>query len=861
MLLLPMSVAMGSAHAANRTARGLQALYDFGSTKGPIVTGQSRSGAALGLKISDINAVKRSEGTLAVLGETLIRTQKPAATIIESVRRSGEITIEAWIQPARLDQSGPARIITLSKNSSERNFTLGQDGDRFEVRFRTTKTSGNGTPALKSAPKSLTTELTHVVYTRSRSGKARLYLNGEAAGEQTIKGDTSNWNRSHQLALANELSKDRPWQGTYHLVAIYNRDLTPDEIKRNFEAGAAAETTLAQDKHDPGAHLFETRVAPLLAKHCLECHDSSTAKGGLDLSRRDSGLAGGKHGQVIIPGKAADSRLWVSVDANDMPDERPPLSHREKMLLQQWINEGATWSLDTIDPVLYTYDRQAGENWVRRLTVEEYIATVKSTVGVEIEQEAREILPADVRADGFSNTAYNLNVDFKHVAAYTRLAERIVSRMDVIEFAAQYTKSRKLTDNSMRDLISKMGIGVLRGPIEDHEVDSFRGISTTVASAGGNFEDAVGFILEAMLQSPRFLYRMENQRGDGGRWPVDEYELASRMSYIVWGAPPDRKLLKAAEEGKLFDSAGINKQLARMLQDPRAIERSTRFLHDWLDLDRMDNLRPSSERFPNWDPNLATDMRDETIAFFKEVVWEQKRPLSELLNAQLTYATGRLADHYGLQATGEDMARYDLTSVYGRGGLLTQGSVLTLGGDDASTVTRGLFVFHDLLRGTVKDPPPGTDTTPVPTQPGLSQRAIAGERIADRSCGACHSKFEPLAFGLERFDGLGGYHEVDEHGNKLRDDGEILFPGAADAIPYASSDELMNLLANSERVSKSITWKVTQFALGRPLVSADARIMDRIHETAQAAGGTYASLISAIITSDLVQTLRTETTP
>ena len=859
MLVLPVSVAIGPAHAASRTTRGLQALYDFRSSTGSIVVGQSRSGAAPGLKISDTKAVTRSEGSLAVRGKTLIRTQKPATTIIESIRRSGEITIEAWIQPAKIDQSGPARIITLSKNSSERNFTLGQNGDRFEVRFRTTKTSGNGIPSLSSGPKSLTTELTHVVYTRSRSGQARLYLNGEAAAEQTIKGDTSNWNRSHRLALANELSKDRPWQGTYHLVAIYNRDLSAAEVERNFHAGAGAETTLAQNRPTPGEHRFETEVAPLLAKHCLECHDSSTVKGGLDLSRRDTALAGSKHGKVILPGNAAESPLWESVDANDMPDDRPPLSAQEKKILQQWIDEGATWSLETIDPAIYTHDRQAGTNWVRRLTLEEYIATVESTVDVDIDQEAREILPPDLRADGFSNTAYNLIVDLKHVEAYARLAEIIVSRMDVIDFAAEYSQSRKLTDKSMRGLISKMGNWVLRGPVEDREVDSYRGISTTVASAGGNFKDAVGFILEAMLQSPRFLYRMENQRGDGGRWPVDEYELASRMSYIVWGAPPDRELLKAAEEGRLFDSAGVETQVERMLEDPRAIERSTQFLHDWLDLDRMDHLRPSPERFPNWDPNLASDMREETIAFFKEVVWEQKRPLSELLNAQVTYATPRLAAHYGLQLGGDGLARYDLSTVPSRGGLLTQGSVLTVGGDDASTVTRGLFVFHDLLRGVVKDPPPGIDTTPVPTRPGLSQRAIATERIANRSCGACHSKFEPLSFGLARFDGLGAYHAVDEHGNDLRDDGEILFPGAAKPVSYGSSGELMDLLAGSERVSKTLTWKVTQFALGRPLVSADARIVDSIHAKARAAGGTYASLISAIVTSDLVQTTRTET--
>ena len=126
------------------------------------------------------------------------------------------------------------------------------------------------------------------------------------------------------------------------------------------------------------------------------------------------------------------------------------------------------------------------------------------------------------------------------------------------------------------------------------------------------------------------------------------------------------------------------------------------------------------------------------------------------------------------------------------------------------------------------------------------------------SCGGCHSKFEPLAFGLERFDGVGAYHEKDEHGNKLREDGEILFPGDAKPVSYRSPAELMDLLAASDRVRKTLTWKVAQFALGRPLVAADTPILDEIHESAQKAGGTYSSVITAIVMSDLVRLTPTE---
>ena len=121
----------------------------------------------------------------------------------------------------------------------------------------------------------------------------------------------------------------------------------------------------------------------------------------------------------------------------------------------------------------------------------------------------------------------------------------------------------------------------------------------------------------------------------------------------------------------------------------------------------------------------------------------------------------------------------------------------------------------------------------------------------------CHSRFEPLAFGLEKFDGLGAYHEQDEHGNKLRDDGEIVFPGDSKKVRYRTARELMDLMANSERVKESLTWKLTQFALGRPLTGADAKAVQSIHQSAKKAGGTYAATITAIASSELVTMMQT----
>jgi hypothetical protein len=850
--LLLAGAGLGSTRAAEGGARvsgELIALYDFEEASGTVIHDRAGVAPSLDLRIETPAGVRWQDGALVVESPASIASTVPAAKITDRVKRSAGITVEAWVKPGAEGQRGPARIVSLSSDTSQRNFTLGQNGARYDVRFRTAATTRNGNPSTASPDGSLKAALTHVVYTRDPSGAARLYLDGRRNASEKVAGALADWSADYRLLLANERTGDRPWLGELHLVAIYGRALAEEEVEQNFRAGARR----------TGAPAFETQIAPLLAKHCLECHGWKSKKGRLDLSRRDAAFAGGEGGKAIVPGKSAESLAWKAVESDEMPQNRPALSPREKALLREWIDAGAPWSGDAIERPAHGAGRPAGSAWLSRLTVPEYVETVRAAVGVDVAADARELLPPDLRADGFSNTAYNLNVDLPHVEAYAKLADLIVGRMDVAKFAARFTGRRELADDALRELISRMGRWVLRGPLEEREVAAFLRVAKAVSEAGGDFTEAAGYVLRAMLQSPRFLYRVERQRGDGSARPAGPYELASRLSYILWGGPPDEELLRAAEAGELSGREGVLAQARRMLRDPRAVERSVRFVEEWLDLGRLDHLRPDPKRFPKWDRRLATDMRVETVEFFKDVVWKRNRPLSELLNARFTYATPRLAAHYGLRPKGKGAPeRYDLSSVPARGGLLTQGSVLTVGGDDASMVTRGLFVLHDLLRGHVGNPPPGLDTTPVPTQPGLSRRTIAEGRLANPACGGCHGKFEPFSFGLEKFDGVGAYHDVDEHGNKLRDDGEVRFPGEDRTVRYASSAELMNLLAASPRVRQTLTWKLAQFALGRPLAEADAPRLDEIHEAAQKDGGTYSAVMVAIVMSDLVRQVRTE---
>lgn len=845
---------------ADRVATDLIALYEFTEAKGDTVRDRSRAGTPIDLVIDKPGNVQWRHGALVIQRGVAIRSVERARRLTDAIKQSNALTVEAWVKPANTRQDGPARIVTMSDNTSNRNITLGQDGGKYDARLRSGSTSENGIPSTASPNNSLSTDLTHVVYTRDASGNARIYLNGKQSASKKVGGKLDNWNTRYHLILANELTGDRPWLGEMHLVAIYKKALSPKEVEQNFMAGGGTVITAAM--RDTSAKLFEAEVAPILARHCLECHGWKSKKGKLDLSQRNLAQAGGKSGQVILPGSAAKSELFKQVLSNDMPDDRPPLSRREKQLLRHWIDTGAVWSTASIERSAYVKPIEPGGNWLRRLTVTEYIETVRVAVGVDIAEDARATLPRDLRADGFSNTAYNLGVDMAHVEGFAKLARTVAQRMDVPKFAVRFTKQRKFDDATLKPMIAAMGKWLLRGPLEPREIDAYLSVAQAVRKEGGDFDEAVSFIVEAMLQSPRFVYRVEKQRGDGKPQPVTGYELASRLSYILWGGPPDDALLRAAAKGELSTKAQVEAQARRMLRDPRARKHSQQFIYEWLDLGRLDYMRPNAKKFPKWEDALAADMRAETLAFYDEVVWKQARPMNDLFNAQVTIVTPRLAHHYGLTpGTSGGVTRYDLSGLPARGGLLTQGSVLTVGGDEGSMVTRGLFVLHSVLRGHVEDPPPCVDTTPVPTKPGLSQRGVALARLANPACGGCHARFEPLAFGLEKFDGLGVHHEKDHHGNTLRDDGELAIPGRDKPIKYQSSAQLMDLLAASDRVKQTMTWKATQWAIGRPLDESDTAILEDIHKAAQRGGGTYSSLLTAIVTSDLVRKTRTEPQP
>ena len=223
----------------SRVDAGLLALYDFNEGSGDTVFDISGVGTALNLEIDNLTGISWGDGVLNVNAPSLIASNQTADKIIDGVTATQEITLEAWIIPENRSQNGPARIATLSSNIANRNFTLGQAGDDYNVRLRTTSTGNNGVGTTVSSEGGLLeTELTHVVYTRESDGDAFLYVNNELVASENISGDLSNWDETYRLGLGNELDGNRPWLGSFDLFAVYNQAFDAAEVEQNFLANS-----------------------------------------------------------------------------------------------------------------------------------------------------------------------------------------------------------------------------------------------------------------------------------------------------------------------------------------------------------------------------------------------------------------------------------------------------------------------------------------------------------------------------------------------------------------------------------------------------------------------------------------------
>jgi len=500
-----------------------------------------------------------------------------------------------------------------------------------------------------------------------------------------------------------------------------------------------------------------------------------------------------------------------------------------------------------------------GPNLARRLTVLEYGNTVEAVFGVDIRAEAVDLLPPELRADGFTNTSSGLITTLAHIEAYDDLSAIVVDRVpDLPGFVGQYTSCQEFSPECETEFVEQLGLRAFRRPLGEDERDALISVFGAAQDEDESFVDGAGLVMQAMMQSPAFLYRLEDERSGSGARPVGSYELATRLSYLIWAGPPDDLLLDVAGSDALSTDAQIEAQVDRMLASAQARDASQAFVDDWLNLARLRGLPRDPERFPAWSTDIAAAMLDETHRFFEALVWDDDRPLMDLFIAQEAWLTPDLATYYGLQPQGDGLQRYDLSDTPERGGLLTQGSMLTIGGDESSMVARGLFLFENVLCQHPTSPPPGVDTTPPPIEPGSGQRELSETRTTDGTCAGCHLQFEPLSWGLGKYLADGSYAQEDHLGNTLREDGFMRLPGSAEELPYDDAAEMMTLLAGADATRQCLASKTTQFAIGRALTDGDDCTMEQLQTRFAQSSGTWRDLVVAIALSPGFRSVRVE---
>ncbi|MEZ5287797.1 MAG: DUF1592 domain-containing protein [Vicinamibacterales bacterium] len=379
---------------------------------------------------------------------------------------------------------------------------------------------------------------------------------------------------------------------------------------------------------------------------------------------------------------------------------------------------------------------------------------------------------------------------------------------------------------------------------------------------GGDFEDGVRMALQALLASPKFLFRLEEVPAGvrpGQNYRITEFDLASRLSYFLWGASPDAELLSLASRGQLRQPGVLEKQVARMVADLRSEALATRFASQWLRLQDLVKLSPDYLQYPNYDRTLANALKRETELLFDAIV-RNDRPVPELLTADYTFVNERVAKHYGLpNVTGPEFRRVPLTDP-NRRGLLGQGSILALTSvaDRTSPVQRGKWIMEVLLGSPPPAPPPNVpslDDSVAAAQGAkvLSVRERMEEHRKNPACNSCHRVIDPLGLALENFDVTGAWRRRD--GDALIDSTGDLYDGTKMEGPQGLRSAL---LQHQDVFMLSFTESFMTYALGRRVEYFDMPTVRSIVRDAARQDYRMSAFILGIVKSPAFQMGRAE---
>jgi mono/diheme cytochrome c family protein len=593
----------------------------------------------------------------------------------------------------------------------------------------------------------------------------------------------------------------------------------------------------------PAKPTFAKDVAPLVNRYCGKCHGEKKPKGGVALTSFSDDAS-------VLKKRSVWEQVADNLRSGDMPPPgKPQPSDAELETINAWL-DAVVFQMDCNGP------KDPGRVTLHRLNRAEYNNTIRDLLGVNF--QPADDFPQDDVGYGFDNIGDVLSLPPLLMEKYVAAAEKIVEKVLASPEARKHLFIvATQNEESARQILERFAGRAYRRPVTPEELRRLLRFVEMAEKERDGFETGIGLAVQAVLVSPHFLFRVEiDSRPNDPKaiHPIGDYELASRLSYFLWSSMPNDELFELARKKTLREPDVLEKQVRRMLKDPRSRALVDNFAGQWLQLRSLAEFKPDPDLFPRFDEKLRSAMRQETELFFESIIREDRNIL-DFIDADYTFVNERLAKHYGLSGVqGEQFRRVSLTSTP-RGGILTQASVLAVTSNPTRTspVKRGKWILENILGTPPPPPPPDVDELKDDKQAELSGtlRQRMEKHRAIPNCASCHQRMDPLGFGFENFDAIGAWR--DREGKHAIDSSGTL-PGGQ---TFKGPAELRAILkTRKDAFARCLSEKLLTYALGRGVERHDRCVLDDIVKATAKDNYKFSRLAIEIVRSDPFQKRR-----
>lgn len=586
---------------------------------------------------------------------------------------------------------------------------------------------------------------------------------------------------------------------------------------------------------EPAATDYVRDVLPLMQKYCHTCHGGQKTKAGVNFVQFKT-----------TPDMLSDAKLWQTAlrmvaDKEMPPEDKPQPAANERELIWKWIEVSLKNSDATKLP------KEPGRVTARRLSHLEYNNTLRDLLGVDAHYA--DAFPSDGSGGGgFDNNADTLFTSPLLMEKLLDAATDALDKMPDTRLSRSSSAASGQTRDAARGVLLYFATRAYRRPAASDELERLMKLFDAASTKGGAFYAAIRGAARAALVSPNFLYRIELDPADGAPHSLNDYEVASRLSYFLWSSMPDDELFDLAAAHKLQDPAVLSHQVGRMLADPKAAAFTENFCLQWLGIQNFKNaVPPDPRKFPTFTPSLRDAMVKETTTFF-DAVMRQNGSLLDLLDCDYTFVNEELAKHYGLAGvSGPEFRRVKLADK-NRGGLLCMASVLAFNSypQRTSPVLRGKWVLTEMLGAPPPPPPPQVKVLPPDEKAknGQTFRQSLEEHRKKTECAGCHARMDPIGFGLENFDPIGRWRT--EIAGVPVDASGVLTSGEK----FNGAVELKAaLMKKKDDCVRNLAERMLAYALGRGLENYDAQAVKVIVDSVKKDDYKGATLVREIVLS------------